>query len=336
MDIVQKRVLSGMRPTGPLHIGHTKGVLEIWRGLQDEGWRCFFLVADIHALTTEWENASKIVENSIEVVIDWLACGISPEKSVIFLQSDVPEHAELFTYLGVLTPIGLLERNPTYKEVLQEVKDSEKLMNLGFFSYPVLQAADILLYKASRVPVGKDQVPHIEITRDIAEKFNRVFGEVFPLPEAMLAETPKILGIDGRKMSKSYNNAIFIGEDIGQIREKIMIYMTDTQRKTRKDPGEPERCPLYTLHKVFTTPPERAEIENGCRNATIGCVDCKKILLKNMIPELESLQTKRKSMGRDFAIDVLKDGAKRAKEFAQNTMNEVREVIFRKKGTKLL
>jgi tryptophanyl-tRNA synthetase len=264
------------------------------------------------------------------MVKDWLAAGISPEKSVIFLQSDVPEHAELFTILGMITPMGLLERNPTYKEALEEFGDREKLLNLGFFSYPVLQAADILLYKAEKVPVGKDQIPHIEIARDIAEKFNRIFGNIFPLPEPVLSESPKILGSDGRKMSKSYNNAIFLTEDMNRIKEKIMTYMTDTARKTRKDPGEPERCPLYTLHKVFSPNYDREYVESGCRTADIGCIDCKKVLLKNMLPEIENFQSKRRETEKrdDSVIDVLREGRKKAKEVAQATVEEVKKAIF--------
>jgi tryptophanyl-tRNA synthetase len=324
------RILSGMRPTGALHVGHLKSVIEEWIKFQEEKHKCFFLVADLHALTTDWEDSKSIRKNSLEMVKDWLAAGISPEKSVIFLQSDVPEHTELFTILGMITPMGLLERNPTYKEALEEFGDKERLLNLGFFSYPVLQTADILLYKAEKVPVGKDQIPHIEIARDIAEKFNRIFGNVFPLPEPVLSESPKILGSDGRKMSKSYNNAIFLTENINRIKEKVMTYMTDTARKTRKDPGEPERCPLYTLHRVFSPKNDRDYVESGCRTAQIGCIDCKKVLLKNMIPEIEELQKKREEIGKrdDFVIDVLKEGGKKAKEFAQSTMEEVRRAVF--------
>jgi tryptophanyl-tRNA synthetase len=324
------RVLSGMRPTGALHVGHLKSVIEEWLRFQQEGNECFFLVADLHALTTDWVDSKSIRKNSLEMVKDWLAAGISPEKSVIFLQSDVPEHAELFTILSMITPMGLLERNPTYKEALEEFGNREKLLNLGFFSYPVLQAADILLYKAEKVPVGKDQIPHIEIARDIAEKFNRIFGNIFPLPEPVLSESPKILGSDGRKMSKSYNNAIFLTEDINRITEKIMTYMTDTARKTRKDPGEPERCPLYTLHKVFSPKNDREYVESGCRTASIGCIDCKKVLLKNMLPEIENFQSKRRELEKsdDSVIDVLREGRKKAKEVAQATMEEVKKAVF--------
>jgi tryptophanyl-tRNA synthetase len=230
----------------------------------------------------------------------------------------------------MITPMGLLERNPTYKEALEEFGNREKLLNLGFFSYPVLQAADILLYKAEKVPVGKDQIPHIEIARDIAEKFNRIFGNIFPLPEPVLSESPKILGLDGRKMSKSYNNAIFLTEDMNRIKEKIMTYMTDTARKTRKDAGEPERCPLYTLHKVFSPKNDREYVESGCRTASIGCIDCKKFLLKNMLPEIENFQSKRRKIDKsdDSVIDVLREGRKKAKEVAQATMEEVKKAMF--------
>jgi tryptophanyl-tRNA synthetase len=328
------RVLSGMRPTGKLHVGHLKSVLEIWKKLQDEGHTCFFLVADLHALTTEWNDSKKIYENSTEMVSEWIAVGISPEKSAIFMQSQVPEHAELFTILGMITPLGLLERNPTYKEFVQEIGSEEKVANLGFFSYPVLQSADILLYKANKVPVGKDQIPHIEIARDLAEKFNRIFGEVFPLPEPLLAETPKILGSDGRKMSKSYNNAIYLSDSIKLIEEKVKIYMTDTARKTRKDPGEPERCPLFTLHKVFTPEEEKKHVELMCRTAGFGCLDCKKILLKNMVPEIEKIQDELKKTSREMVEDILEEGRKRAKEFASKTIEEVKALVFGRKNEK--
>lgn len=329
------RVLSGMRPTGKLHVGHLKSVLEIWKKLQDEGNICFFLVADLHALTTEWNDSKKIYENSIEMVSEWISAGISPEKSAIFMQSEVPEHTELFAILGMITPLGLLERNPTYKEFVQEIGSEEKVANLGFFSYPVLQSADILLYKANKVPVGKDQIPHIEIARDLAEKFNRIFGEVFPLPEPLLAETPKILGLDGRKMSKSYNNAIYLSDNIKLIEEKVKIYMTDTARKTRKDPGEPERCPLFTLHKVFTPEEEKKYIELMCRTAGFGCLDCKKILLKNMIPEIEKIQDNLKKTDREMVEDILEEGRKKAKEFASKTIEEVKTSVFGRKNKRI-
>ncbi len=324
-----KRVLSGMRPTGSLHVGHLKGVLSTWISLQNNAEHsCFFLVADIHALTTDWNNSGEIRKNSILMVSDWLASGISHEKSIIFLQSDVPEHMELFAYLGMITPLGLLERNPTYKEFLQDMGNSEMLRNLGFFSYPVLQSADILIYKAHKVPVGRDQVPHIEIARDIAEKFNKTFAPIFPLPEPILGETPKILGTDGRKMSKSYGNAIELSEDIKKIEGKVLVYMTDTARKTRKDPGEPLRCPLYTLHRVFTPPDKRAEIETECRQAGFGCIDCKKILLKYMIPEIEKFQQVRRKIKEDDTHDILLEGAKKAREFASGTIQEVKKAVF--------
>lgn len=321
-------VLSGMRPTGNLHVGHLKSVLEIWRELQKHH-RCFYLVADIHALTTDLDESKEVFPRIREMVRDWLAAGISPDESTIFVQSRVPQHTELFTYLGMITPLGLLERNPTYKEFAEEFGERrEKLSNLGFFSYPVLQAADILIYKAKKVPVGKDQVPHIEISRDIAEKFNRTFGEIFPLPEPILADVPKILGTDGRKMSKSYGNAILLSEDINSIKEKIRTYMTDTARKTRKDPGEPQRCPLYTLHRVFTPKSERDEIETNCRTASFGCLDCKKILLDHLVPEIEDFQKRRALIKDDLIIGVLEEGSKKAREVAEKTMEEVRKAIF--------
>ena len=328
--IDKDRVLSGMRPTGALHVGHLKAVLELWRELQDKN-ECFFLVADLHALTTDWEKSKDIPKNSREMVRDWISAGIDPKKSVMFRQSDVPEHAELFVYLSMITPLGLLERNPTYKEMKEEIGSEEKVGNLGFFSYPVLQTADIIIYRAKKVPVGKDQIPHIEIARDIVEKFNRIFGPVFPMPEPLLAPTPKILGMDGRKMSKSYNNHISLSEDLKEIERRIKIYMTDTARKTRKDPGEPSRCPLFTLHEVFTPDDVRAEVVQNCRTASFGCLDCKKILLDYLLPVIESFQKRRAEISDDFVEDVLREGAKKAREEAQKTMELVKEAVFGRK-----
>ena len=262
------RILSGMRPTGSLHVGHLKGVLEVWKKLTGEEKQneCFFLIADYHALTTDWADSKKIQKLTYDMVSDWIAAGLQSEKAIIFRQSDVKEHSELFLILSMIIPLGWLERNPTYKESKNEMGE-ERVGTLGFLGYPVLQAADILLYKADMVPVGKDQLPHLEITRDIAERFNHIFGSIFPLPKPVLSPTPKILGTDGRKMSKSYDNAIILSDDIKVNEEKIKTYMTDTARKTKKDPGDPKKCPLFTLHEAFTSQSERKYIDEMCKSA---------------------------------------------------------------------
>ena len=246
--MAHKRVLSGMRPSGKLHLGHFHGVLENWLRLQKEH-ECLFFVADWHALTTEYNNPSNIQDNIKEMVIDWLSCGIDPDKSTIFLQSAVKEHAELHLLLSMITPLSWLERNPTYKEQLEEVKDKD-LHTYGFLGYPVLQTADIIIYKADMVPVGIDQAPHLELSREITRRFNFLYGKIFPEPQTLLTETPKLLGTDGRKMSKSYNNAIFLSDPPAVIEKKILPMMTDPARQRRTDKGNPELCPVYFLHKI--------------------------------------------------------------------------------------
>lgn len=318
------RVLSGMRPTGSLHLGHLK-VLETWLELQVNN-DCLWLVADLHALTTDWPNTQAIRALSDEMVGDWLAAGIDPKNSIMFRQSDVPEHSELFLLLAMITPLGWLERNPTYKEAKEEIGE-ERVGTLGFLSYPVLQSADILIYKAEAVPVGKDQIPHLEIARDIAGRFNYLFGDFFPIPEPILAKTPKILGLDGRKMSKSYENAVVLTEDIKSTMERIRRGMTDTARKYKTDPGEPERCPIFTIHKAFTPEEEREHIERMCRTAGFGCLDCKEFLLKNLVPILEDFQGKRRKVENDFIEDVLREGSKRAREIASETIECVKRVM---------
>jgi tryptophanyl-tRNA synthetase len=322
-----KRIVSGMRPTGKLHLGHYHGVLANWRKLQEE-FECFFFAADWHSLTTEYENTTGIVENTYEMVLDWLAFGIDPQKSTIFVQSRVSQHAELNLILAMITPVSWLERNPTYKE-MQDNLSAKDLSTFGFLGYPVLMASDIIVYKAARVPVGHDQLPHLEITREITRRFNYLYGEVFPEPAALLTETPKVLGIDGRKMSKSYGNAIFLSETEEETRKKIMSMVTDVQRPRRTDPGEPDRCVAFTLHLLYTPEEERTRIVKACRGAEIGCVDCKKILAENVVTELAPFREKRRELAAqpDLVDQVLAEGNRRASAEAARTMQEVRKAI---------
>ena len=325
--MINKRIVSGMRPTGKLHMGHYHGVLANWQKLQDE-FECFFFAADWHSLTTEYENTEGIVENTYEMVLDWLAFGIDPEKSTVFLQSRVPQHAELNLILSMITPVSWLERNPTYKE-MRENLSAKDLSTFGFLGYPVLMASDIIVYKATRVPVGHDQLPHLEITREITRRFNYLYGEVFPEPAALLTENPKVLGLDGRKMSKSYGNAIFLSETAEETGKKIMSMVTDVQRPRRTDPGEPDRCVAFSLHRLYTPEEERARIVSECRGAEIGCVDCKKILARNVVAELAPFRERRQDLATqpELVEQVLAEGNRRAAAEATRTMQEVRKAI---------
>jgi tryptophanyl-tRNA synthetase len=322
-----KRIVSGMRPTGKLHLGHYHGVLSNWLDLQ-RNFECFFFAADWHSLTTEYANTDGIKDSIYEMVLDWLAFGIDPEKSVIFEQSMVPQHAELNLILSMITPVSWLERNPTYKE-MQENLSTKDLGTFGFLGYPVLMASDIIVYKAERVPVGQDQIPHLEITREIARRFNYLYGEVFPEPAALLTETPKVLGLDGRKMSKSYGNAIFLSDDAEVTRKKVLSMMTDTLRPFKKDPGEPDRCIAFTLHSLYVPQEKRDEIVVACRGAQLGCVDCKKILAGCMIETLAPFRAKREELAAQSGLvnDVLAEGSRRAEVVAKQTMVEVRTAL---------
>lgn len=322
-----KRIVSGMRPTGKLHLGHFHGVLANWKELQKQ-FDCFFFAADWHSLTTEYENTESIKNSITDMVLDWLAFGINPEESVIFVQSQVPQHAELNLILSMITPVSWLERNPTYKEMLENLQ-AKDLSTFGFLGYPVLMASDIIVYKAAKVPVGHDQLPHLEITREIARRFNYLYGQVFPEPEALLTETPKVLGIDGRKMSKSYNNAIFLSETDEETRKKIMSMVTDVQRPRRSDPGEPDRCVAYTLHKLYVPEAKRAEIEVSCRKAEIGCVDCKRILADHIVQTLAPFRERRTHLAQNTGLisDILHAGKLKAEERAAETMADVRTAL---------
>lgn len=321
-----ERVLSGMRPTGYLHLGNYVGALKQWVELQDS-YECFYMVADLHAMTTDFDKGVNLKDLTIEMVIDWLAAGIDPNKSVIFVQSMVSEHVELFTILSMITPLGWLERNPTYKDAKENIKDKD-LNNLGFFAYPVLQAADIVLYKATKVPVGKDQLPHLEITREIVRRFNYLFGEVFPEPQPILGEVPHVYGIDGRKMSKSYNNAIYIKDSEEEIYKKIKMMVTDTGRARRSDPGNPDNCKTFPLYRIFY-PEIIPTVVDECTGARIGCVECKDRIAKKVVEYLRPIKERRSyyEKNKDEVIDILREGSKKAKEVASKTMEEVRESI---------
>jgi tryptophanyl-tRNA synthetase len=384
-----KVVLSGMRPTGRMHVGHLKGVLENWVKLQ-ENYKCYFEVADWHALTDEPTRNREVLRNTLDMVKDWLAVGIDPKKSVIFRQSLVPQHAEIHLIFSMLVSVNRLLRNPTFKEKVSElrkkkseIKLSLNLENLsvegevggivefikgedkekgekflrgvigrikeevlerlsfldfddslipseisyGFLGYPVLQAADILIYKGELVPVGEDQLPHLELSREIARDFNRIYGEVFPIPEPLLTEIPKILGIDGRKMSKSYNNAIFISDTPEEITQKVKKSITDPMKIRKGDPGRPEICPIFYLHKAFN-PDESYEIEENCRKGVLGCVDCKNRIAGKLINALEPYREKAGELSDDLIMDVIREGSKVARERAEETVEEVRRVLW--------
>jgi len=324
---MKQRVVSGMRPTGRLHIGHFHGVLENWIRIQDQ-LECYFFVADWHSLTTEYADTSGIRDNIREMVLDWIAFGLDPEKAVIFRQSLVPHHAELNLILSMITPVSWLERCPTYKE-MQDNLETKDLSTFGFLGYPVLMAADIILYKATRVPVGQDQLPHLEITREITRRFNHLYGHVFPEPEALLTETPKLLGLDGRKMSKSYHNSIYLSDTAEETSKKIKSMMTDPARVRRNDPGDPDVCVAFNLHRIYVPQEKLDEIIPACRSAAIGCVECKKILAEHMNARLEPFRAKRVELAAkpDFVDNLLRDGSARASQVSDAVMAEVRAAL---------
>ncbi|MBR9985937.1 MAG: tryptophan--tRNA ligase [Desulfosarcina sp.] len=323
----KKRILSGMRPTGPLHLGNLHGALNNWVGMQDE-YDCFFFIADWHALTSDYENPGAITGYVKEMMIDWLSAGLDPEKSTLFVQSLVPEHAELFLFLSMITPVPWLERNPTYKDQIVQIENKD-LSTFGFLGYPVLQAADIIMYKANGVPVGVDQVPHVEITREIARRFNFLYGDVFPEPEAILTQTSKILGLDRRKMSKSYNNAIFLSDTPNEIEKKVSQMITDPQRMRRSDPGNPDVCNVFEFHKIYSDRKTWEAIDPQCRNAEIGCVECKKIMAKNLIQAMEPLHERRAHFKAkpERVKEIIAIGSEKARAVAGKTMAQVRAAI---------
>ena len=323
MDVI----VSGARPTGRLHLGHLHGALKNWVKLQ-ESFRCYFFVADWHALTTDYATPQGIQQSSVEMVMDWLSVGLDPQRSVMFRQSSVKEHAELHLLYSMITPVPWLERNPTYKEQIKELVGKD-LSTYGFLGYPVLQAADITIYKANKVPVGVDQAPHVELTREIVRRFNQTYRAIFPEPAVLLTETQKLPGLDGRKMSKSYGNAIFLSDTPKEIDQKLSRMMTDPARVKRTDAGEPEKCPAFQLHRIYSTKEEIAEVTAGCRTAGIGCLDCKKIMIKHVIDDLAPFREKRAELAEKPKIveDVLAAGHDAAQATASATMAEVRETL---------
>jgi tryptophanyl-tRNA synthetase len=345
---MRKRVLSGMRPTGKLHLGNYVGALDNWVRMQDE-YQCFFVIVDWHALTTDYADTSRVKENSLEVALDWLAAGLDPEKSVLFIQSHVPAHAELHLLLSMITPLGWLERVPTYKEQQQNIKDKD-LGTYGFLGYPVLQAADILIYKADVVPVGEDQVAHIELTREIARRFNGFYSRkgiggyvgptvteeelqrrhyVFPEPQSLLTRAPKLPGTDGRKMSKSYGNTILLTDPEPVVRQKLKTMVTDPARVRRSDPGNPDVCPVGDLHKIFSSKATMAKVNEGCRSASIGCIECKDWAADGLVQLLSPMQQRRKKFEENprLAWDILEAGTERARKAASATMEDVRAAM---------
>ncbi len=324
---LRKRIVSGMRPTGALHLGNYHGALANWIAMQDN-YDCFFFIADWHALTSDYEDAGGVLEFSRRMLIDWLSAGLSPEKSTLFVQSHVKAHAELFLLLSMITPLPWLERNPTYKEQMDALREKD-LSTFGFLGYPVLQAADIIIYKAEGVPVGIDQAPHIEITREIARRFNHLYGKVFPEPATILTETAKILGIDRRKMSKSYNNAIYLSDPPESIRTRVSQMITDPQRARKTDPGDPEVCNVYTFHRIYSPASAVAAISQDCRSARIGCVECKKQMAENLIQALEPIREKHRYYNDHPKVveEIIAAGDVKAAEVAKATLREVRAAM---------
>ena len=317
-----------MRPTGKLHLGHLLGAIKNWVALQDN-FQCIFSIADWHALMSEYENSKELKGYGIDMAIDWIACGIDPQKAILYLQSDVHEHVELQMFLSCLTPLGWLERNPTYKEQLREIT-SRDLQTYAFLGYPVLQAADILLYKADAVPIGEDQLPHLELCREIARRFNSMYKrEIFNDCKAILTETPRLLGLDNRKMSKSYGNTINLSDNQSQVETKVISMITDPKRLRKSDPGHPEECNVYSYYQTFA-PKEAPQVHEWCSKALKGCVDCKKHLSVHINKELEPIREKRVQLEKntDQIKDILYDGASKARVIAQETMQEVREAVY--------
>jgi tryptophanyl-tRNA synthetase len=321
------RILSGMRPTGPLHLGNFMGALDNWVRLQSQH-DCFFCVVDWHSLTTDYANPGPIQENILEVATDWLAAGLDPTKSTLFIQSLVPEHAELHLLLSMIVPVPWLERVPTYKEQQQQLSEKD-LSTYGFLGYPLLQTADITLYKADLVPVGEDQVPHIELAREVVRRFNNFFGPVLVEPQNLLTAVPRIPGTDGRKMSKSYQNAVYLKDPPEVVQKKLKPMVTDPARVKRTDPGNPEICPVFDLHKAFSPKETQEWAAQGCRTAGIGCLDCKGKLIEHLLKRLEEIHARRPEFASrpDTVWDILREGSKKARAVAQATMHDVRAAM---------
>lgn len=323
----KQRIVSGMRPTGRIHLGHIHGALLNWKHLQ-ERYQCFYFIADWHALTSEYAQTEIIGHSTYDIIIDWIAIGLDPEVSTFFIQSQIKEHAELHLIYSMITPLPWLERNPTYKEQLRELTQRD-VYTYGFLGYPVLQAADILMYKANGVPVGEDQAPHVELTREIARRFNHLYGEVFPVPELLLTPTSKLLGIDRRKMSKSYGNAIYLSDSEEEIGRKVSRMITDPQRARRSDPGNPDVCNVFSYHQIYTGAEVVQRIDGECRTAGIGCVECKKLMAHSLIEALRPAKAKREELVADLprVRAIVEAGNERARSVARQTMAEVREAV---------
>ena len=323
----KKRVLSGMQPSGLLHLGNLMGALDNWRRLQDE-YECYYFIADWHALTTQYADTSKMRTFVHEMVVDWLSAGLDPERSVLFQQSQLPEHAVLHVLLSMITPLPWLERVPTYKEKMEQIEDRD-LYTYGFLGYPVLQAADILIYQADFVPVGIDQLPHLELTREIGRRFNAFYGEVLPEPQPLLTQYPKLLGTDGRKMSKSYNNCLYLSDSPEVITKKVMAMVTDPARVRRNDPGNPDVCPLYTLDQIFAPKEWCEHVKRECPKAGIGCVDDKKELLKHLLAYLKPIQERRKELQATprKVAEIIAAGSAKARVVARETLGRVQEAM---------
>ena len=322
-----------MRPTGKLHLGNYMGALANWVKLQDQ-YECYFFIADLHALTTDYADTSKIAPNTLEVALDFLAAGLDPKKCTIFVQSMVKQHYELPLLLGMITPLGWLERVPSYKE-MQENLANKDLTTYGFLGYPVLMASDILLYQPDFVPVGNDQSAHVELTREVARRFNQFYkldggsnsGEVLPEPKVLLTPSPKLPGTDGRKMSKSYGNTIQLTDPEDVVRQKLKTMVTDPARVRRTDAGDPDKCPVGDLHKVFSSPETMAKVYDGCRSAGIGCIECKGWVADNLVQVLQPIQERRAGFSEAQVKEILKDGSNHARARAEETMRQVRSAM---------
>lgn len=323
----QPRLLSGIQPTGKMHLGNYLGAIQNWVTLQDH-YESYFMVVDLHSLTSVYENPAQLRTDKQNLALDLLAAGIDPQKACLFYQSDVPEHSELHLILSMITPLPWLTRVPSYKSKIEEIKDKD-LDTYGFLGYPVLQAADILLYKATSVPVGKDQLPHLELSREIARRFNHFYGPIFPEPEAALTEFAILPGLDGRKMSKSYQNTLPISESAETLHSLMMGMLTDPARVKRTDPGHPDICPVFAYHTIFNTKERTSDIKKQCQKAEIGCVACKKECAGLVIDSLAEFRKKRAHFAQDLGQvnALLKQGAEKARETASATLKEVKKAV---------
>lgn len=321
------RVLSGMQPSGLMHLGNLLGALENWKSLQTQ-YECYFFVADWHAMSTNYADTSRIKEFTQELLVDWLAAGIDPDRATVFVQSSIPEHAILHLLFSMIVPIPWLERNPTYKEKQEEIKEKD-LSTYGFLGYPVLQAADILLYKPDIVPVGKDQLPHLELTREIGRRFNNLYSPVFPEPKEHLTQFPKVMGTDGRKMSKSYGNTINLSDTEPVVRQKLKTMVTDPARVRRTDKGNPDVCPVFDFHKIYSSAGVVKQVDQDCRTAAIGCIDCKHQVADAMVERYRPMWEKRATILQhpEQTQEMVEEGRKRASRVAQETMQEVKTAM---------